>query len=207
MWQKSVTFSSLCYVKFTHNSFVEYFVHILSKVSEAKKKAKEQREAKKTGTKKIIRPHAFDHSVQLCACGQRRLTEEELGTSQPFPCTTTTRWPSAVHRRRGARQRRGGGGIVCAVWVGANAAPRAALSCVLSLLQVCWELNLVESPSICRRVVVGEQGNEHTSVSTCMLSQRPRIDLNERSLHRTMTNVCYETPQERTTSLASLQYS
>ena len=45
-------------------------------------------------------------------------------------------------------------------------------------------------------VVVGEQGNEHTSVSTCMLSQRPRIDLNERSLHRTMTNACYENPQK-----------
>ena len=97
MWQKLVTFSSLCYVKFTHNSFVEYFVHILSKVSEAKKKSKR---SKKTGYKKIIRPHAFDHSVQLCACGQRRLTEEELGTSQPFPCTTTPRWPSAVHHRR-----------------------------------------------------------------------------------------------------------
>ena len=153
------------------------------------KKSKRAEEAKKTDTKKIIRPHAFDHSVQLCACGQRRLTEEELGTSQPFPCTTTPRWPSAVHQRRGgARRRRRGGGIVCAVWVGANAAPRAALSCVLSLLQVCWELNLVESPSICRRVVVGEQGNEHTSVSTCMLSQRPRIDLDERSLHRTKTS-------------------
>ena len=100
MWQKSVTFSSLCYVKFTDNSFVEYFVHILSKVSEAKKQAKEQKKQKKTGTKKIIRPHAFDHSVQLCACGQRRLTEEELGTSQPFPCTTTPSWPSAVHWRR-----------------------------------------------------------------------------------------------------------
>ena len=64
-----------------------------------KKKQKSKR-SKKTGTKKIIRPHAFDHSVQLCACGQRRLTEEELGTSQPFPCTTTPRWPSAVHHRR-----------------------------------------------------------------------------------------------------------
>ena len=47
-----ITFSSLCYVKFTHNSFVEYFVHILSKVSEAKKKAKEQKKAKKTPSTK-----------------------------------------------------------------------------------------------------------------------------------------------------------
>ena len=75
-------------------------------MSEAKKQAKEQKKQKKTGTKKIIRPHAFDHSVQLCACGQRRLTEEELGTSQPFPCTTATRWPSAVHQRRRRRRHR-----------------------------------------------------------------------------------------------------
>ena len=105
MRQNSVTFSSLCYVKFTHNSFVEYFVHILSKVSEAKKKANEQKK-QKNGYKKIIRPHAFDHSVQLCACGQRRLTEEELGTSQPFPCTTTPRRPSPVHHRSRRRRHR-----------------------------------------------------------------------------------------------------
>ena len=52
MWQKSVIFSSLCYVKFTDNSFVEYFVHILSKVSEAKKTGKRAKEAKKDGYKK-----------------------------------------------------------------------------------------------------------------------------------------------------------
>ena len=59
-----ITFSSLCYVKFTHNSFVEYFVHILSKVSEAKKKSKRAKKGKKNRVqKKIIRPTAFDHSA------------------------------------------------------------------------------------------------------------------------------------------------
>ena len=61
-----ITFSSLCYVKFTHNSFVEYFVHILSKVSEAKKKSKRAKKGKKNRVqKKIIRPTAFDHSVAV----------------------------------------------------------------------------------------------------------------------------------------------
>ena len=52
MTKIGITFSSLCYVKFTHNSFVEYFVHILSKVSEAKKKKQKSKRAK--GAKKPV---------------------------------------------------------------------------------------------------------------------------------------------------------
>ena len=91
----SATLHSLCLGLLKKHFFV---TSVLCK--EGMTKVSEEKKNRLKKPYKVQKNQAQLSTTVHNARGQRRLTEEELGTSQPFPCTTTTRWPSAVHHRR-----------------------------------------------------------------------------------------------------------